>query len=172
MIHINKNNLKSQGHFEYSTRKINADWTPWSVDENLVVAQGRDYQLGAAYAQSPQKTAFYIAPFSGNVTPQDSWTGANFTANATEFTNYVEATRVLWNKDAVAAGAISNTTNPATFTVGVGGGTIRGFALLESSAKSATTGILSAATRLATDKVLEEGEEIRVRYVLTLNNDV
>lgn len=171
MIHNSVNKQGLQGHFEHSTRKPGGQWTPWTADENIVVAQGRNYQLSAAWAQGPQKTAFYVAPFSGNVTVQDTWTGANFTANATEFTNYVEATRQLWDKDAVAASAVGNTTTPAVFTAGVGGGTIRGFALLEASAKSAVTGILAAAARLTVDKELEEGEEIRVRYVLTLDND-
>lgn len=167
-----KTHMLPAGHFEISTRKPGADWSPWQVDENLVTLEGRNYLLSAALAQGTQKLAFYVAPFGGNVTPQDTWTGANWVANATEFTNYTEATRQAWNEDAVAAGAVGNATNPAVFTIGVGGGTIRGFALVEAQAKSGTTGILFAAARLAADKVMSEGEEIRVRYSVSLNNSV
>lgn len=140
---------------------------PWSLDPNLVVNEGILHLLSATLAQSTQNAAFYIALFGGAVTPVATWTAANFTTNATEFTNYTETTRVLWAKDAAAANAIGNTTTPSLFTIGTGGGTVRGAALISVSAKSATTGVLVAAARFATDKVLAVGEELRVKYTIT-----
>lgn len=140
---------------------------PYEPAPNLVPLEGLNHLLSVALAQGVQKLDFYIALFSGNVTVQNTWTGANFVANATEFTNYDEATRVEWEKGAVAAGAVGNTDTPAVFTVGAGGGTVRGAALLEASAKSATTGVLIAAARFATDKVMAEDEELRIKYTIS-----
>lgn len=156
-----------QGHFEISTRKPGEAWSPWEVSPNLIVTEGLNYILASALGAVAQKTTFYVALFGGNVTPVAGWTGANFTANATEFTNYDEATRVLWADDAVAAGVIGNNATPAEFTISTGGGTVRGAALIEASAKSSTSGILVAAARFASDKVMAATEELRVKYVIS-----
>lgn len=140
---------------------------PWQVDPNIVVNEGILHFLQATLDQAAQNAAFYVALFSGAVTPAATWTAANFVANATEFTNYAEATRVPWNNDPAAANAIGNTTNPAVFTIGAGGGTIRGAALLSASAKNATTGVLIAAARFSADKPMSQDEELRIRYVLS-----
>lgn len=140
---------------------------PWDVAPNLITAEGLNHILGVALAQATQKLAFYIAPFSGNVSVANNWTGGNFASNATEFTNYTEATRVEWQKGAVAAGAVGNSATPAVFTIGTGGGTIRGVGLLEASAKSSTSGVCVAAARLPVDKVMAATEELRVKYTLS-----
>lgn len=140
---------------------------PWDVAPNLIVTEGLNHLLSVALAQGTQKAAFYLAPFSGNVAVPATWTGANFTTNATEFTNYTEANRVLWEKGAVAAGSVGNAATPGVFTMDTGGGTIRGMALLEASAKSATTGVLIAAARLSADKVLAVDEELRAKYTIS-----
>lgn len=140
---------------------------PWSIDPNRVVDQGIMHLLTTTLAQGTANSAFYIAPFTGSVTVAATWTAANFTTNSTEFTNYNEATRVLWAKDAAASNAIGNATTPALFTIGTGGGTVRGAALISASAKSATTGVLIAAARFGTDKVMAVDEELRIRYTIT-----
>lgn len=133
---------------------------------NMVVTEGLNHILSVALAQGSAKAAFYIALFSGNITVANTLTAATFPATATEFTNYTEATRVLWDKGAVAAGAVGNTASPAVFTMNTGGGTIRGCSLMEASAKSATTGVCIAAARLPADKVMAATEELRVKYSL------
>lgn len=140
---------------------------PWDVDANLVPTEGLNHILDVALSQATQKSAFYIGIFSGNVTVQSTWTGANWVANATEFTNYDEATRRAWTEAGVAAGVITNTASPALFTIATGGGTVRGAALVEASAKSAVTGVIIAAARFSVDKVMAAAEELRVRYTLT-----
>jgi hypothetical protein len=123
--------------------------------------------LDVTLDQGSANAAFYIAPFGGNVTVAATWTAANFTANSTEFTNYDEATRVLWANDAAASNAIGNVTTAALFTIATGGGTIRGAGLISASAKSATTGKLIAAARFGTDKVMAAAEELRIKYTIT-----
>jgi hypothetical protein len=159
-------NATIHGHFEISTD----NGKTWEILPNLVVTEGLNYLLACGLGAAAQKTTFYIALFGGNVTPLNTWTGANFTANSTEFTNYTEPTRVLWAEDAVSAGAIGNTTTEADFTMGVGGGTVRGAALVEASAKSSTSGILVAAKRFPSDKVLAAGEVLKVRYVISASS--
>ena len=154
--------LQTHGHFE-----VSVNGGPWTIDENIVVTEGMNYLLSAGLGGGAQKTTFYIAPFTGNVTPLLTWTGANFTANSTETTNYDEANRQLWADDAVSAGVITNTAAPAVFTASAGGVTIRGAGLVEMLAKGATTGILVAAARFSTDKVLAAGEDIRIIYTIT-----
>lgn len=154
--------LSFAGHWE--TQVGNG---PWTVDPNIVVNEGILHFLDVTLAQGTAKSAFYIAPFSGNVTPGATWTAANFTANSTEFTNYDETTRVLWAKDAAASNAIVNNTTPALFTIGVSGGTVRGAGLMSISTKSATTGVLISAARFSADKTLVEDEELRIKYTIS-----
>ena len=154
--------LKFHGYFETQVGD-----GPWVRDNNLVVNEGILYLINTGLASGSASTIFYIAPFGGNVTPGATWTAANFTANSTEFTNYTEAVRQTWQKDAAAANAIGNTTTPATFTINTGGGTVRGAGLISVSTKSGTTGVLIAAARFDADKVLTVGEELRVKYTLT-----
>lgn len=143
---------------------------PYEIAPNLIPTEGLNHILDVALSQATQKLAFYIALFSGNVTPQATWTGANWVANATEFTNYAEATRQAWAEAGVAAGSVTNSASPASFTIGAGGGTVRGAALVEASAKSATTGVLVAAARLPADKVLAETEELRIIYTMNASS--
>ena len=139
----------------------------WQIDPNIVTNEGMLHILDVALDQGTANSAFYIAPFSGNVTPGATWTAANFTSNSTEFTNYDEATRVLWANDAAASNAIVNNTTPALFTIGSGGGTVRGAGLISVSTKSATTGKLIAAARFSADKTLAEDEELRIKYTIS-----
>ncbi len=154
--------LSFAGHWE--TQEGN---DPWQVDPNIVVNEGILHILTVALDQGSANAAFYIAPFSGAVTPAASLTAATFTATTTEFTNYDETTRVLWVNATPASNAIGNTASPATFTIGASGGTIRGAGLVSVGTKSATTGVLIAAARFSADKTMAEDEELRVKYVLT-----
>jgi hypothetical protein len=154
--------LKFAGHWETQVGDA-----PWALDPNIVVDEGILHILTVALAQGTANSAFYIAPFGGNITPANTLTAATFTATATEFTNYDETTRVLWAKDAAAANAIGNNTTPAVFTISTGGGTIRGAGLISISTKSATTGKLVAAARFAADKVMTAGEELRIKYIIS-----
>jgi hypothetical protein len=156
----------ANGHFEVS---VDGGKT-WEIEPNLVVTEGLNYMLDAAFDGGTPIVTFYVALFGGNVTPALGWTGANWVANATEFTNYDEATRQTWSNDAVSGSAIGNSTNPAVFTIATGGGTVRGAALVENATKSSTAGKLIAAARFSTDKVMADDEELRVRYVLSAQN--
>ena len=148
-----------------------SSFLPWVLDPNRMVNESLNYMLNAAFGGGSQVTAYYLAPYSGNVTPAAGWTGANFTANATEFTAYTPSTRLPWTTVASTAQAIGNSAAlaaaTATFT-GTGPYTLYGIGLLEASAKSATTGMCVAATRFATARAnLVAGDKLAFEYVIT-----
>lgn len=137
------------------------------IDPNILVLTGLDDILNVYFAQSSQRTAFYIAPFSGNVDPAPTLTAATFTATQTEFTNYTESTRVLWDKDAEATQSIANAGTPARFTAGSGGGTVWGAAMGTASAKSATSGLLVCCAKFSASRVLQTGDKLDIEYAIT-----
>ena len=153
--------LRVHGHFEAVVDGGTA------IAANMVPLEGITHILGVALGQGAQKAAFYLAPFTAAITAVSTATGANFTANATEFTNYTEPNRVVWAEDGANAGVIGNAASPAIFTIGAGGGTIRGAGLLEAQAKSATTGVLVAYGRFPQDLPMTQGSELRLTYTIT-----
>lgn len=141
---------------------------PFEYEQNLVVNQGLNYILQAAVGETAGIANWYIALFSGDVTPLASWTAANFTANSTEWTDYDESTRQAWDNAVVASQGVDSFASKASFTSSSDGQTVRGAALISASAKSATTGTLMAAIRLSSDKSLDTGEILDVGYGLQL----
>jgi hypothetical protein len=142
---------------------------PAQIDGNLFTTEGLNYLLNAAFGGGAQIPAFFIAPFSGNVSPVATWNGANFAANATEFTAYTDGTRPAWTEANAANAAIGNTAAQAVFTFAAGGPyNIYGMALLSASAKSSTSGILAAATRFDAPRLNQQaGDRLAVEYVIT-----
>jgi len=158
-IYFPSSRILAQGKFIVSKRG-----EPEEVVDNLVVTQGLNYLLAAAFGATSVLSSWYIALFSGNVTVQATWTAANFLANATEFTSYDEATRGAWTRGSVAAGAVNSFADKASFTCNTNAQTVRGAALISDSAKGAVTGTLVAAARFGTDKGLDDGEILDVGY--------
>lgn len=146
-----------------------------AVDPNLLVNEGLNYILNAALGGGTQHPAFYIAPFSGNVTPSAGWTAANFTANSTEFTGYTLGTRLPWTTTAPVSQSIGNSAAlvAATATFSAGGPyNLYGVGLLSASAKSATTGVLVAALRFAAPRLnMVAGDKLAFEYVLSAADD-
>lgn len=137
---------------------------------NLFTAQGLTYVLGASFQGASQQTAFYLAPFSGNVTPDGTLTGANFTVRQTEFTNYNESTRVAWTPPgtAITTPEIDNSASLATFTNNLLNATVWGFALLTNSVKDATTGLCISCFIEGTPRSnLQVGDQLNLQYSIT-----
>lgn len=142
------------------------------IEPNRIVTQGL-VKLVNLLGGHNTAVPLYIAPFSGNVTPLASWTGANFTANATEFVAYDGGSnRLPWTTvAATTTPQIINTAAlaAATLTLSTGGPyTIRGAALLEAQARSATTGALIVASRFDADLTgLVAGGKLAIEYGLS-----
>jgi hypothetical protein len=62
----------------------------WRTDHNLIVDEGLIYITGVALGATVKISNWYLALFSGNVTPVAGWTAATFTATATEVTSGTE----------------------------------------------------------------------------------
>jgi hypothetical protein len=145
------------------------------TDHNLIPAEGILYLLGAGLGATSKEAAFYLALFSGAVTPAANWTAANFTANASELTSqsegYSGANRPVWTPGAAAAGKIGNLASRATFNI-VATSTINvtGAALLSAQARGATTGVLVSASRYASTRVLNGGDTFELGYEVELTD--
>jgi len=152
-----------QGIVAYGKRGEALEWT-----HNLITTSGLNYLVGVATGAVSPIATWYVAPFSGDVAVQATWTAANFTANATEFTQYDEATRPAWTPGAVASGARDSFAAKASFTSSVDGAIVRGAALIGASGKSTTSSTLLGATRFLSDKPLDTGEILDVGYGLQI----
>lgn len=139
---------------------------------NLVVNEFRARALEILFADQAKDAAYYLAPYEGNVTPTSSWTAANFAANSTEFTNYVEATRPEWITPATSTNyAISNSASKAVITVGAGAQlTVWGIGLLSASGKGATTGALVAANKATAARTVVETDTLTLGYTMSLQD--
>lgn len=136
------------------------------VDKNIVPTEGLNQVLLATFCNGTIIGSWYVALFSGNVTPGLTLTGATFVSTCTEFTTYSQSARVLWVPGTPAAGSVDNSASQAVFTISTGG-TLYGAALLEASAKSAVTGKVGAAVRFASSRTVVAADVLNVQYTLT-----
>lgn len=142
---------------------------PEEISPNLITNEGLAHIVSVIVGGGSQVGTWYIAPFGTDVSPAASWTAANFTATAGEIAaGYDETTRVEYDETASGASA-DNSASKATFTANTAI-TVRGIGILSVANKSATTGKLLAAARLATDKDLTDDETIDIQYTLTAAN--
>lgn len=159
------------GAFRHALCPAGADeFGPWALDPNRVVTEGLVDILKVYFAGGTQKTAFYLAPYRGNVAPQASWTAANFATNATEFTGYTSSTRVQWSPTTPTTASVGNSANVSTSTITLNtAGDIYGMALIAgANAKSATTGTLVAASPFAAPRMnMASGDKLAIEYVLS-----
>lgn len=141
---------------------------PEEFSHNLVVTQGLDYLVGVALKAVTPITTWRIAPFSGDVTVQATWTAANFTSNAAEVTAYENNNRPTWVGGSVTAGAVNSFADKAEIKATTNGVVIRGAAMISSQAKGGTTGTLLGASRFGSAKTLDEDEILDIGYGLQI----
>lgn len=139
---------------------------------NLWTTEGLNYLLSAALANGTRYSAFYIAPFSGNVTLADTLTAATFASTVTELTTqYTNATRLEFVEAVPANKNINNNANPQIITTAVDSVTIWGLGLLSSSTKGSTSGVLASAAKYASaQSIPTAGGQLSVTYNATLSN--
>lgn len=134
-------------------------------EPNLVTNEGLNHALSVLFNGGTQQATWYIGLFEGNYTPVATVTAATITAASTECTAYDQATRPEYVEAAPASQSISNSSNRATFTMNATK-TIYGGFLASASAKSATSGVLFAATRFGTPKSVVATDELLITYTL------
>ena len=145
------------------------EFGPAHLAPNRFVGQGLNKLLNLLGGHVSANT-LYLAPFEGDVVPDDTWTDANFVANADEFTAYTPGTRVPWTTVATSDKLLTNVAALAaatiTFTAG-GPYTLTGCALIGSSAKGAGTGGLVVAARFDDDiSGMNVGGKLALQYGL------
>lgn len=139
-----------------------------SATHNMLTTAGRNHIWGVVMAGGPQTTTWYLVPFSNNVTPGASWTPTSW---ATEFTNYTQGSRPMFDSGAISSGNINNEANPARITAGAGGGSVYGFAIMQNATKSNTSGIILAAARDENAPInLAENYKLDTEYHLSLTS--
>lgn len=145
-------------------------------DENLVPAEGRIHALGVALGATVKNATWYVAPYTGNATPIDSWTAANFNTNATESVSntegYSETTRRAFVPGSPSSSAISNAASRASFTIATAGASITfyGLGLLSTNTKGDTAGILISAARFAAPKIISNADVWGVEHSVTASS--
>lgn len=150
------------GVFETRVNGRDPDLSP-----NIFPTEGLNHVLDIVFGGGAQQTSWYIAPFSGNVTPGASLTAATFVAVCTEFTGYSEATREAFVEAAAAGGVMDNDATRAEFSITAASATLYGAALLSVGTKSSGSGVCAAASRFAASRAVVTGDTLQVKYTLT-----
>lgn len=141
------------------------------ISPNRVPAQGLNLILNLLGNHAAIPAGLYLAPFSGNVTPDDAWEADTFATDATELNaQYTSGTRLPWTTVASTTKLLSNAAAlaAATLTFAAGGPyTVRGCGLLTSSVKAGTAGSLIVASRFDADLTgMTAGGKLALQYDL------
>lgn len=162
-------NLLYSGDYYFRCRRKDGSIKWIEIVNNLVVLEGRSHALGTLLEGDSQYSSWYILLIGSDSTPVSGWTYANIGTDFTEFTNYDEATRVLWNSAGVVSASDTNAASPAEFTCTSGSNTIYGAAMVNYATKgdnSYGSGIELCATRFGTARPFAAAETIDVVYTI------
>lgn len=139
------------------------------ISANILPTEGLNHMLDVVLHQATVVPTWYVALFEGNVTPTNTLTAATFTATCTETTAYAEATRVPYVEGTASGGTTDNAASRAVFTINATK-TIYGGALISASAKSATSGVILAASKFSLARAVVAADELSVRYSISLTS--
>lgn len=145
----------------------------WMHSFNIVPTEGIAHILNVALGPKAKPSNYYLALFSGNTAPTATWTAAQFSAVASEIVSqtegYTNANRPTWTPVETATNSIDNMVTAAQVTIATSGTlTVTGAALLTTSAKGSTTGVLISATKFPTARTFQNGDIYEIGYRLSL----
>jgi hypothetical protein len=136
-------------------------------EHNLIVNVGLTYLVGSALIGVTVDTTWFIGLTDNSPTVVAANTMASH-AGWIEFDEYDETTRQAWTGVAGAAGVVTNTASPATFTINAAGGGLGGAFMAGSSTKNETASLLFAAKALTGgNRVVADNDVVQVTYVIT-----
>ena len=155
---------------EYFDRVNGGEWTR---TPNLVVNEGMAHILNVALGATAKPAGYFLALFNGAATPQANWTAAGFAATAGEVVSmsegYTSPTRPAWTPGVAATNSIDNMAAVATVTIAATSQiNVTGAAMLTSSVRGGTTGVLVSATRYAAERTFQNGDTYDIGYRLSL----
>lgn len=145
------------------------------IDRNLLTDEGLTHMLAVVLGASAKISQWYLALYSGAISPAAGWTAASFAATANEIVSgtegYSETTRRNFQPGAATANTIDNTSNKGAFTIVTASSlTVHGAALLSDNVKGSTSGVLVSATRFTTPRVLQDTDVYNVGYRVSLTS--
>ena len=169
-IHFPKQKAVASGVYVHDV-----NGTDQREDSNIVVTEGLTHILDVVLHGTTAVGTWYFGLFSANVSPVNTWTAANFTANSTELVSntegYSETVRQTFVEAAAAAGSINNTASKAAFTIATATSvTVWGAGLLSSNAKGGTTGTLMSAAKFSAARTLYATDVFNLGYTLSLTS--
>lgn len=141
--------------------------------DNLIPDEGLLHMLNVVFGAVAKVPSWYLALFSGQINPASNWTAANFAATANEITSgtegYSNATRPVFTAAPAAANQITNFAAKATFNIVCTTSVlVEGAALLSSSGKGSTSGVLASASRYNRVRELYDGDTYTLGYGVSL----
>lgn len=162
--------VRARGDYFHSV-----DGRDLQVDHNIVPDAAILSILNVYFGGTAKLPAWYLALFSGAVTPGENLTAANFASTMTEITSntegYSETTRPQWTPDPASGGSIDNLSAKAQFTIVASSSiTVEGGALLSDNTKGGTSGVLGSAGRFANARQLFNGENFELGYSVSLDS--
>ena len=155
---------------EYFSRVNHGEWE--KEGDNLVVKEGLIHILNVALGTTAKPAGYFLALFSGNTAPNNTWTAASFAAVSNEVVSqsdgYTGATRPAWTPaNASVNASIDNFAGAAEMTMATSGTlTVTGAALLTSSQRGGTTGVLVSASKFAVARTFQSGDLYELGYRL------
>lgn len=157
------------GQYAFQTNKGGfGDW-----ESNLLPTEGLNLMLDQI-GNDAAAAASYITLHANTVTPLATHTAATYVAVFAECSGsegYTEAARVLWAPAAAAAAAKHNNASPAEFTINTATTlTVNGVALLTSSTKAGTGGILISLSKFSAARTFSDADLFDVKYQLGMTS--
>ena len=145
----------------------------WTITPNIITDQGFAHLLNVALGATPKPAGYYLTIHNGSATPAANWTAANYPAVAGEIVSltegYTGATRPQWTPEPATAGVIDNLAAAAEFTIAATGTVnVTGAAMLTSSQRGGTTGVLVSAMLFPAERQFQDGDKWELGYRLTL----
>lgn len=145
----------------------------WTITPNIITDQGFAHLLNVALGATPKPAGYYLAIHNGSAAPAANWTAANYPAVASEIVSltegYTGATRPVWTPAEATAGVIDNLVAAAEFTIASTGTlNVTGAAMLTSSQRGGTTGVLVSAMLFPNVRQFQDGDKWELGYRLTL----
>lgn len=160
-IHVPRMGLMLAG-----TYRVMVNGADPGVCSNIFVNEGLTDLLAVAFKNGAQHATYYLSLFSGDVSPLNTWTAANYAANATEITGaYSQTNRPTCQFGTVTTPSVGNEGNLALFTF-TGTTTVRGAGLHTVNGKGSGGGKLYSAGRFDFDRTVQAGDNLSLEYTI------
>ena len=144
-------------------------------DCNLLTTEGMTHMLNTEFHGGTPVGTWYFRLFGANVSPLATWTGANFTANATEIVSTTEgwagSVGFAFDEAAPSAANVNNTASKAAFTIVTASSVgIWGAGLDSVATRGDTTGVLMGASKFAAVRTLYNTDVFNLGWSLQLTS--